>query len=48
MTAKEIFYEMLKPDGKSERLLKQYEALQLYRFDPVNAYLGADIARERP
>ena len=44
MTAKEIFYEMLKPDGKSERLLKQYEALQLYRFDPVNAYLGAGIA----
>ena len=44
MTAKEIFYEMLKPDGKPERQLRQYEALQLYRFDPINAYLGADIA----
>lgn len=39
MNAKEIFLEMLKPDGKPERQLVQYEALNLWRFDPVNAYL---------
>ena len=39
MTAKEIFLEMLKPDGKPERLLDQYEALCLWLFDPVNGYL---------
>ncbi len=44
MTAKEIFLEMLKPDGKPERQLMQYEALELWRFDPVNAYLGAGVA----
>ena len=39
MTAKEIFLEMLKPDGKPDRLLDQYEALCLWLFDPVNGYL---------
>ena len=41
MTAKEIFLEMLKPDGKPERQLVQYEALNLWLFDPVNGYLMA-------
>ena len=41
MNAKEIFLEMLKPDGKPERQLVQYEALNLYLGDPVNAYLRA-------
>ena len=41
MTAKEIFLEMLKPDGKPDRQLVQYEALNLWRFDPVNGYLMA-------
>ena len=28
-TAKEVFLELLKPDGKPERILKQYEALHM-------------------
>ena len=39
MTAKEIFLEMLKPDGRPERQLVQYEALNLWLMDPVNGYL---------
>ncbi len=39
MNAKEIFLEMLKPDGKPERQLVQYEALNLWLMDPVNGYL---------
>ena len=39
MTPKEIFLEMLKPDGQPPRQLKQYEALHLVLTDPVNAYL---------
>lgn len=41
MTAKEIFLEMLNPDAKPERLLIQYEALNLWLADPVNGYLMA-------
>lgn len=39
MTPKEIFLEMLKPDGRPERQLKQYEALHLVLTDPINRYL---------
>ena len=39
MNAKEIFLEMLKPEGKPERQLVQYEALNLWLMDPVNGYL---------
>ena len=39
MTAKEIFLEMLKPDGKPDRQLVQYEALNLWLAEPVNKYL---------
>ena len=39
MTPKEIFLEMLKPDGQPPRQLKQYEALHLVLTDPVNAFL---------
>ena len=39
MTPKEIFLELLKPDGKPERQLKQYEALHLVLTDPINGYL---------
>lgn len=38
-TAKEIFLEMLKPDSQPERQLKQYEALHMCLYDPINAYL---------
>jgi len=39
MTPKQIFLEMLKPDGQPERQLKQYEALHLVLTDPINRYL---------
>ncbi len=39
MTPKEIFMELLKPDGQPERQLKQYEALHLVLTDPINLYL---------
>ena len=39
MTPKEIFLELLKPDGQPERLLRQYEALHLVLTDPINGYL---------
>ena len=39
MTPKEIFLELLKPDGQPERQLKQYEALHLALYDPINGYL---------
>ena len=44
MNAKEIFLEMLKPDGKPERQLVQYEAMELCMFDPLNSYLLGGIA----
>ena len=39
MTAKEIFLELLKEDGKPERQLVQYEALQMALGDPIGGYL---------
>ena len=39
MTAKEIFLELLKPDGKPERRRGQYEALQMVLGDPIGKYL---------
>ena len=38
-TAKEIFLELLKPNGQPERILRQYEALHMCLYDPINAYL---------
>ena len=42
--AKELFLEMLQTDAKSERLLDQYEALNLWIFDPVNGLLMGGFA----
>ena len=39
MNAKEIFFELMKPDGAPERQLVQYEALNLWLKDPVNSFL---------
>ena len=39
MTPKELFLEMLKPEGKPERQLVQYEALSLILPDPIMIYL---------
>ena len=44
-TAKEIFLELLKPDGKPERILKQYEALHMCLYDPINVYLRGNRKR---
>lgn len=42
MTPREIFLELLKPDGQPDRQLKQYEALQFAFGDPVMRYLTAN------
>ncbi len=39
MTPKEIFFELLKKDGRPERQLVQYEALQMALGDPIGGYL---------
>ena len=44
-TAKEIFLEMLKPDSQPERQLKQYEALHMCLYDPINIYLRGNRKR---
>ena len=44
MNAKETFLEMLNPDAKPKRALKQYEALKLYTADPITRYLRKGLA----
>ena len=44
-TPKEIFLELLKPDGQPERALKQYEALHMCLYDPINVYLRGNRKR---
>ncbi len=44
-TPKEIMLELLKPDGKPERLLKQYEGIHLCLYDPLNGYLRGNRKR---
>ena len=39
-TPKELFLELLKPDGKPERHLMQYEALTVQMPDPIMIYVG--------
>jgi len=41
-SAKENFLELIKKDGRPDRLLRQYEALYLMLNDPVNFYLMKD------
>ena len=48
MTAKEIFLELLKPDGQPDRLLRQYEALHMCLNDPINTYLRGNRKRGTP
>ena len=38
-TPKEIFLELLKPDGRPERQLVQYEALQMVVMHPIGGYI---------
>ena len=42
---KEIFLELLKPNGRPERVLKQYEALYMCLNDPINTYLRGNRRR---
>ena len=44
-TPKEIFLELLKPNGRPERVLKQYEALHMCLNDPINTYLRGNRCR---
>lgn len=42
---KEIFLELIKPDGQPERQLRQYEALHMCLDDPINTYLRGNRKR---
>ena len=44
-TPRERFFEMLKPDGRPERILDQYEALAMITGDPINRYLRGNRVR---
>ncbi|MGN1382582.1 MAG: cobalamin-dependent protein [Eubacterium sp.] len=39
MTPRENFLQLLKKDGRPDRVLDQYEAINLVLYDPINAYL---------
>lgn len=43
MTAKEIFLELIRPDGRPERQLVQYEALQMVLGDPAGMYVNEGV-----
>lgn len=45
MTPKEIFLELLKKDGRPERLLDQYEALYLSFGDPISRYVNEGVGK---
>ena len=45
MTPAEIFLELLKPEGRPERQLAQYEALGMILVDPINSYLRGNRQR---
>lgn len=42
MTPRELFLELLKPEGRPQRQLKQYEALHFLFENPIDGYLRAD------
>ena len=44
-TPREIFLETIRPDGRPERILDQYEALGMVLNDPINTYLRGNRAR---
>ena len=44
-TPKEIFLELIRPDGQPERQLRQYEALHMCLNDPCNTYLRGNRKR---
>lgn len=46
-TPKEIFLELIRPDGQPERQLRQYEALHMCLTDPCNTYLRGNRKQAR-
>ena len=44
-TPKEIFLELIRPEGQPERQLRQYEALHMCLTDPCNTYLRGNRKR---
>ncbi len=45
MTPRENFLQLLKKDGQPDRVLDQYEAINLVLYDPINAYLRGNRKR---
>jgi len=39
LTPKQNFLETIKPDGKPDRIVKQFEGMKFMPFDPVNLYV---------
>ena len=48
LNAKELFLETIKPDGKPDRLLKQYEGTIFMPGDPVNVYVRGNRSPGMP
>lgn len=45
MSPRELFFQLLKPEGRPDRQLVQYEALAMLLPDPVNTYLRGNRVR---
>ncbi|HBN56288.1 MAG TPA: uroporphyrinogen decarboxylase (URO-D), partial [Lachnospiraceae bacterium] len=45
LTAKQNFLETIKPDGKPDRLLKQYEGTAFFPPNPASAYIRGNRHR---
>ena len=43
-TPKEILFETMKPGGRPERLLRQYEAFKFIRGNAVSVYMNRGMA----
>jgi hypothetical protein len=48
LTAKQNFLETIKPDGKPDRIVKQFEGTKFMPFDPVNKYVRSERYRGMP
>lgn len=48
LTAKQNFLETIKPNGKPDRIVKQFEGITLMRSDPVNKYVLSERYRGMP
>ena len=48
LNARELFLETIKPDGKPDRLLKQYEGTIFMPGDPVNVFVRGNRSPGMP